>query len=98
MNWDVVMAELAEQYLPCPQVHGSIPVIGEFLLGTFIYCQLYWKDKKRRKSRQLPIKNEQKLHGGSQMVSVLASYSTDPSSNPGESTVFFCKIVWKGRK
>ena len=40
MNWDVVMAELAEQSLPSPQVHGSIPVIGEFLLGTFIYCQL----------------------------------------------------------
>ena len=31
--------------------------------------------------------------GGGQMVSVLAFNSDDPSSNPAESTVFFCKIV-----
>ena len=34
--------------------------------------------------------------GGGQMISVLAFNSNDPSSNPAESTVFICKVVWKG--
>ena len=37
--------------------------------------------------------------GGGRVVSVLAFYSDDPSSNPTEAYGFFCKIwVWKERK
>ena len=37
----VVVAQLAEQSLPIPEVRGSNAVISEFLLLTFMYCQLY---------------------------------------------------------
>ena len=37
--------------------------------------------------------------GGGEVVSVLAFYSDDPSSNPAEANSYFCKIcVWKERK
>ena len=37
--------------------------------------------------------------GGGQVVSVLAFYSNDPSSNPADAYSFFCRIcVWKERK
>ena len=36
--------------------------------------------------------------GGSQVVSVLAFYSDDPSSNPAEAYSFFCKIVFEKNK
>ena len=37
--------------------------------------------------------------GGGQLVSVLAFYSDNPSSNPANAYSFFCKICfWKERK
>ena len=37
--------------------------------------------------------------GGGQVVSMLAFYSDDPSSNPTNAYSFFCKIcVWKEQK
>ena len=37
--------------------------------------------------------------GGGQVVSVLAFYSNDPSSNPADASSFFCKnCIWKERK
>ena len=37
--------------------------------------------------------------GGGQVVSMLAFYSDDPSSNPADIYSFFCKIcVWKEQK
>ena len=33
--------------------------------------------------------------GGGQVVSVLAFFSDDPSSNPAEAYSFFCKIVFE---
>ena len=37
--------------------------------------------------------------GGGQVVSVLAFYSIDPSSNPADVYSFFCKIcIWKKQK
>ena len=37
--------------------------------------------------------------GGGQVVSVLALYCKDPSSNPAENYIFFCEMcVWKERK
>ena len=40
-------------------------------------------------------KNGQDGAGGGQVVSVLAFYFDDPSSNPAEANaVFFCKIIW----
>ena len=36
--------------------------------------------------------------GGGEVVSVLAFYSNNPSSNPAEAYSFFCKIfVWKDK-
>ena len=43
--WAVSVAQLAERSLPIPEVRGSNSVIGEALLRTFIYCQLFVKDK-----------------------------------------------------
>ena len=41
------------------------------------------------------IKNQPSLgRGGDQVVSVLAFYSDDPSSNPAEAYSFFCNIVF----
>ena len=34
---------------PTPEVHGSNPVISKLLYGTFVYCQLYWKDENKQK-------------------------------------------------
>ena len=43
--------------------------------------------------------NVYKGRGGGQVVSMLAFYSNDLSSNPAEAYSFFCKIcVWKERK
>ena len=96
MNWDVVMAELAEQSLPSPQVHGSIPVIGEFLLGTFIYCQLYWKDKnKEERAGNCPLKMNKRCMVAVKWSACSPLYSDNSRSNHS----FSCKIyVWKERK
>ena len=55
----VVVAQLVERSLLIPEVRGSNPVIGK-IYWTFVYCQLYWKDKNKEKSgREWPIyKNE----------------------------------------
>ena len=42
------MAQLVEQLLPIPEVHGSNPVIGENL---FVYCQLCIEKTKIKKKR-----------------------------------------------
>ena len=55
-NRAVVVARLAEWLLPFPEVRGLNLVIGKFLLRTFIYCQLYWKDQiKLKRGREWPI-------------------------------------------
>ena len=36
--------------------------------------------------------------GGGQVVSILAFYSDDPSSNPAEAYSFFCKLVFEKNK
>ena len=37
--------------------------------------------------------------GGGQVVSVLVFHSDDPSSNPADAYIFFCKIwIWKERE
>ena len=41
----VVVAQLAEQSLPIPEVAVSNPIIGK-IYKEHIYCQLYWKDEK----------------------------------------------------
>ena len=38
--WAVVVAQLVEQSLLTPEVHGLNPVIGEIKL-SIVYCQLY---------------------------------------------------------
>ena len=43
----VVVAQLVNLSLPTPEVRSSKPVIGKFLYGTFVYCQLYWKDENK---------------------------------------------------
>ena len=35
--------------LATPEVRGSNPVIGKLLYGTFVDCQLYWKDENKEK-------------------------------------------------
>ena len=49
MEWAVVVAELVELLLPILEVHRSNPVIGKLLYGTFVYCQLNFKDKNKAK-------------------------------------------------
>ena len=44
----MVVAQLAERLLLIPEVCGSNPVIGK-IDWTFVYCQLYWKDKNKEK-------------------------------------------------
>ena len=46
-KWAVVVTQLVERSLPTPEVHGSNPVIGKLLYGTFVHCQLYWKDENK---------------------------------------------------
>ena len=48
-RWAVVVAQLVERSLPTPEVCGSNPVIVTYLYWTFVYCQLYWKDKNKEK-------------------------------------------------
>ena len=45
----VVVVQLVERTLPIPEVHGLNPVISKLLYGTFVYCQLYWKDENKEK-------------------------------------------------
>ena len=45
----VVVTQLSERSLPTPEVCSSNPVIGELLYRIFVYCQLYWKDEKKKK-------------------------------------------------
>ena len=48
--WAVVVAQLVERPLPTPEVLGSNPVIGEFIIEHFLtYCQLYWKYENKEK-------------------------------------------------
>ena len=47
----MVVAQLIEQLLPIPEVHGLNPVIGKILL-KFNICLLsnvYWKDENKKK-------------------------------------------------
>ena len=55
------MAQLAEWPLPTPGVSSSNPVIGQNLHWTFVYCQLYWKDKNNKKGREWPILKTSKI-------------------------------------
>ena len=49
------VAQLVERLLLIPEVRGSNPVIGK-IYWTFVYCQLYWKDKnKEKRGREWPI-------------------------------------------
>ena len=47
----VVVAQLVEQLLPIPEVHGSNPVIGKtlYIYRTFVYCQLCIEKTKIKK-------------------------------------------------
>ena len=45
--WAVVVAQLVERLLPIPKVRGSNPVIVK-IYWTFVYCQPYWKDEKKK--------------------------------------------------
>ena len=48
-RWSVVVAQLVEQLLPIPEVHGSNPVIGKTLYCTFtVNCIEKTKIKKKR--------------------------------------------------
>ena len=40
-------AQLVERSLPTPEVRSSNPVISKLLYGTFVHCQLYWKDENK---------------------------------------------------
>ena len=44
----VVVAQLVEQSLPIPEVHGSNPVVRK-IYWTIVFCQLYWKDENKEK-------------------------------------------------
>ena len=48
------MAQLVERSLPFPEVCSSNPVISKNLYWTF-FCQLYWKDEKRKRNWDGPI-------------------------------------------
>ena len=46
----MIVAQLAEQSLPTPELHGLNPVIGKFLCRTFVYRQLwFWQDVNKEK-------------------------------------------------
>ena len=45
----VVVAQLVERSFALPEVHGSNLVIGKLLYRTFVYCQLYRKNEKKKK-------------------------------------------------
>ena len=45
----VAVAQLVERSLPTPEVGSSNPVISKLLCGTFVCCQLYWKDENKEK-------------------------------------------------
>ena len=45
----MVVAQLAEELLAIPEARGTNPVISECIKWTFIYCQLYLKDKRKKK-------------------------------------------------
>ena len=52
----VVVAQLVEWSLAKPKVRSSNSVIGKLLCRTFVYCQLYWKDKhKEKEARKGPL-------------------------------------------
>ena len=47
-----------------PRVCSSKPAIGKFLNRTFVYSQLYWKDKNKEKEKEAgngPLKNVLRL-------------------------------------
>ena len=48
-TWPVVVAQLVELSFPVPEVHGSNPNTAKLGYRTFVYCQLYWKDKNKAK-------------------------------------------------
>ena len=48
----MAVAQLVERLLLTPEVRGSNPVIGKLLYGTFVYCQLYWKDENKEKEAE----------------------------------------------
>ena len=45
----VIVAQLVEWLLHTTEVRGSNPFIGKLFYGTFVCCQLYWKDENKEK-------------------------------------------------
>ena len=60
----MVVAQLIEQLLPIPEVHGLNPVIGKILL-KFNICLLsnvYWKDKNKKRGLGWAIFKKKVIH------------------------------------
>ena len=57
----VVVAQLVEQSLPTPEFCGSNPVNRTLLYRTFVYCQLYRKDKNEKEAGIGPFKKDWSL-------------------------------------
>ena len=45
-------SSMAEWFLPMPEVRSWIQSLANLFYRTFMYCQLYWKDKKKEKRGQ----------------------------------------------
>ena len=51
-NRAVVVAQLEERLLPIPELHSFESSHQQNFYWTFIYCQLYWKDKNKEKEAE----------------------------------------------
>ena len=47
-GWEDYNEEVVEQFLPIPEIRGSIPVVGNFFLSIIEY-NLFWKDVNKEK-------------------------------------------------
>ena len=47
-GWEDYNKEVVEQFLPIPEIRGSIPVVGNFFLSIIEY-NLFWKDVNKEK-------------------------------------------------
>ena len=61
--WVGVVDQLLDRSLPIPEVRGSDPIIGKLSYKTFVNCQLYWKDEKRKRGFEWPIFIKKKNYG-----------------------------------
>ena len=52
---NVVVAQLVERSLPTPEVHGSNPVIGKYLLTIYLLLTVLEKTKIEIKGLEWPI-------------------------------------------